>query len=153
MNIKNKMQNLWVRRFFAIAIDFVILMIVMWLIAVIMYPLIIVTGAFFLFNYWLLVAAFVILGYFTYMEGKKGTTIGKKIIKLKVIALNGEMTYEHAFIRNLSKVHWIPLILDVLFGFIEKDPKRKIGFIIKKDSKQRFMDRIANTVVETGKQR
>ena len=43
------------------------------------------------------------------MEGKTSSTIGKRLFKLKVKAKDGDMNYKKAFIRNLSKILWVPL--------------------------------------------
>ncbi|MCE7698852.1 MAG: RDD family protein [Methanobacterium paludis] len=69
------------------------------------------------------------------MEGKDGATLGKIMMKLKVNAADGDMNYKKAFLRNLSKILWIPLVLDVILGFI-------FG-----DSNDRFLDGVSNTVV------
>lgn len=69
------------------------------------------------------------------MEGKWRETLGKRMIRIKVTALEGEMDYKKAFIRNLSKIYWLPLLFDFFIGWI-------IG-----DSKRRFLDKMANTVV------
>jgi hypothetical protein len=45
------------------------------------------------------------------------------------------MSYKKAFIRNLSKILWLPLILDVILGFL-------MG-----DSNDRFLDKVSETYV------
>jgi uncharacterized RDD family membrane protein YckC len=130
-----KMQNFWGRRFLALIIDAVTVTLVLWVISAVIYPLIAVANIFMVLNYWLVLAAFIIVGYFTYMEGKDGATLGKIMMKLKVNAADGDMNYKKAFLRNLSKILWIPLVLDVIFGFI-------FG-----DSNDRFLDGVSNTAV------
>jgi uncharacterized RDD family membrane protein YckC len=130
-----KMQNFWGRRFLALIIDAIIITLVLWVISAVIYPLIAVANIFTVLNYWLVLAAFIIVGYFTYMEGKDGATLGKIMMKLKVNAADGDMSYKKAFLRNLSKILWIPLVLDVILGFI-------FG-----DSNDRFLDGVSNTVV------
>jgi uncharacterized RDD family membrane protein YckC len=56
-------------------------------------------------------------------------------MKLKVKSLNGDMSYRKAFIRNLSKILWLPLIVDLLVGFIFESPRK------------RYLDRLAKTEV------
>lgn len=129
------MQNFWGRRFLALIIDAITITLVLWVISAVIYPLIAATNIFTVLNYWLVLAAFIIVGYFTYMEGKDGATLGKIMMKLKVNAADGDMNYKKAFLRNLSKILWIPLVLDVILGFI-------FG-----DSNDRFLDRVSNTVV------
>jgi uncharacterized RDD family membrane protein YckC len=130
------MQNLWGKRLAALIIDFLIIMIVIWVLSAIIYPLIAVTGIFEILNYWLIVTALIIIGYFTYFEGKIGMTPGKNVMKIKVVADSDEMDYRKAFIRNLSKILWIPLIVDVIAGYAAGN------------SKLRYLDKVAGTDVE-----
>lgn len=129
------MQNLWGKRFAALIIDFLVIMIIMWILSAITYPLIAMANGFSILNYWLILTAIIIIGYFTYFE-EKGETLGKNVMKIKVVADNGEMDYQKAFIRNLSKILWIPLIVDVLAGYVAGN------------SKIRYLDKIAGTDVE-----
>ena len=130
------MQNLWGKRFAALIIDFLIIMIVIWIFSAIVYPLIAQITIYEILNYWLIVAALFIIAYFTYFEGKYSTTPGKNVMKIKVIADNGEMDYKKAFIRNLSKILWLPLIVDIIAGYVAEN------------SKLRYLDIIAGTDVK-----
>ena len=56
--------------------------------------------------------------YFTIFEAKTNKTIGKKMTHLYVSDEEGYMSYKKAFIRNLTKIYWIPLILDILILII-----------------------------------
>jgi uncharacterized RDD family membrane protein YckC len=129
------MQKLLYKRLIALLIDALIITLFLWLIAALVYPMVLLTKTFSIFNNWPLAAAIAIIGYFTYMEGKKGFTIGKETMKIKVIALNDEMDYKRAFIRNLTKIYWFPLIPDFFLGWV-------IG-----DTNRRFFDHIASTQV------
>ncbi len=130
------MQNLWGKRFAALIIDFLIIMIVIWIFSAIIYPLIAQITIYEILNYWLIVAALFIITYFTYFEGKYSTTPGKNAMKIKVIADKGEMDYKKAFIRNLSKILWFPLIVDIIAGYAAGN------------SKLRYLDIIAGTDVK-----
>jgi uncharacterized RDD family membrane protein YckC len=92
-------------------------------------------GIFSFLNYWIFIGAILIIVYFTYMEGKTSSTFGKRLFKLRVEAVKGSMDYKKAFIRNLSKILWLPLILDVILGFL-------MG-----DSNDRFLDKVSETYV------
>jgi uncharacterized RDD family membrane protein YckC len=129
------MEKLWGKRFFALLIDAVAVTLVIWILSALIYPLIAIGGIYGILNYWLILAALMIIGYFTYLEGKFGTTLGKKIVKIKVVADNGNMDYKRAFKRNLSKILWFPLIIDVIAGY-------KTG-----DFKIRYLDKYAGTNV------
>lgn len=129
------MEKLWVKRFAALLIDFFIITLIIWITGALIYPLIAIMGTFYILNYWLVLVVLIIIGYFTYFEGKNGATAGKNILKIKVIADEGQMGYKKALIRNLSKILWIPLILDVLIGWVAGN------------SKLRYLDKIAGTDV------
>jgi uncharacterized RDD family membrane protein YckC len=72
--------------------------------------------------------------YSTLLEGFSGQSIGKHIIGLKVVKINGKkMGYEHAAVRNFGK---ILLPFDIIFGYELKDPRYK-----------RYFDKFAGTTV------
>ena len=129
------MPGLWKKRFVALVVDFLIITLLLYVIVAVIYPVIALTNLYVLFNIWILLAAILIIAYFTYFEGKYGTTPGKSVMKLKTRAIKGDMTYRTAFIRNLSKILWIPLIVDVLIGFARGKPR------------ERYLDRLAKTEV------
>lgn len=130
------MQNLWGKRFAALIIDFLIIILVTWIFSAIVYPLIAVANIFGILNYWLIVTALIVIAYFTYFEGKLGTTPGKNLMKIEVVVDNGKMNYQKAFIRNLSKILVILLIVDILVDYV-------VG-----NSKLRYLDEIAGTDVK-----
>jgi len=129
------MIKLLFKRFEALLIDFLVITLIIWITGALIYPLIVILDIFYILNYWLVLVALITIGYFTYFEGKNGATAGKNILKIKVIADEGQMGYKKALIRNLSKILWIPLILDVLIGFAAGN------------SKLRYLDKIAGTDV------
>ncbi len=129
------MQKLLGKRITALIIDAFAVSLIIWILSALIYPLIALAGAFEILNYWLILAALIIIGYFTYLEGNYSTTFGKTIIRIKVISDEGNMDYRKAFIRNLSKILWIPLIIDLILGYTSGN------------SKIRYMDKIAGTDV------
>jgi uncharacterized RDD family membrane protein YckC len=129
------MENFWGQRFGALLVDIIILTLFMYIISAIIFLLFAQVGIFSALNYWIIIAAIIIIVYFTFMEGKTDSTLGKKIFKLKVISVNGNMGYKKAFIRNLSKIYYFPLIVDVILGYI-------FG-----DSNDRILDKISGTYV------
>ncbi len=143
-------ENLF-RRIVAIVIDGILLAIVYFILAAILFA-----GWFFSGYWWVRNAAYGhlasgafgfgvlslflgILGilYFAFMESYRGATIGKQLMSLKVVGENGEKPLiASALIRNISRIHWVLFLLDLIGGLImEGDPR------------QRFSDRIAKTVV------
>lgn len=129
------MAGLWGKRFAALFVDFIIITLFLWVIIALLYPVIAMANLFALLNVWVPIAAVIIIVYFTYFEGKYSTTPGKNLMKLKIKALKGEMNYKKAFIRSLSKILWLPLILDVIIGLFMSSPKK------------RLLDRLAKTEV------
>lgn len=79
----------------------------------------------------------VALVYFPIME-LNGATFGKGIMNLKVKTKDGtKMTIDKVFIRNISKLYPILLLLDLVAGLVTST-----------DLHQKYSDKIANTTVE-----
>jgi uncharacterized RDD family membrane protein YckC len=132
------MENFWGRRFAALMVDIIILTLFMYIVSSIIFLLFAKLGSFSVLNYWILIGAIIIIVYFTYMDGKTSSTLGKRLLKLRVMAVQGDMNYKKAFIRSLSKILYLPLIVDVLLGFL-------FG-----DSNDRILDKASGTYVVSG---
>ena len=125
------LQEHWIKRLIALFIDAILLGVVLVLISI----------PFAIFAYgwvvWPFVAGAIWLLYAVLLEGSSGhATIGKKVMNLQVVAIDGPMTVEKALIRNISKIHGLLLLLDWLLGFVTQG-----------DPRQRYLDRIARTTV------
>ena len=82
----------------------------------------------------LLVALPFVWAYSAILEGFSGQTLGKRVIGLMAIKIDGKkIGYEHATVRNLGKIF---LPFDVVFGYELNDPR----FI-------RYFDKFAGTTV------
>jgi len=130
-----KMQNLWGKRFTALIIDAFVISLIIWILSALIYPLIGLVGGFGILNYWPILTVLIITGYFTYLEGNYSTTFGKTLMKIRVVSDKDKLNYQKAFIRNLSKILWIPLIIDLIAGYAAGG------------SKIRYLDKIAGTDV------
>jgi len=76
--------------------------------------------------------------YFIIMETMMGATLGKKILGMQVQMTNGsKITFDKSFIRNISKLFAVFLILDWLIGILTPGP----------DPRQKYTDRMAGTTV------
>jgi uncharacterized RDD family membrane protein YckC len=76
--------------------------------------------------------------YFTLLEGFAGQSLGKRLIGLMVVRVDGKrLFYDHAAVRNFSKGFFLLLPFDLLIGLRLKDPK----FI-------RYFDKFAGTTVK-----
>jgi uncharacterized RDD family membrane protein YckC len=129
---ENNLQQHWVRRVIAIAIDSIIVAIATAILGV-------VTDISGIFNWMSLpfVMGLIYVLYFTVAESIYGYTMGKKLVNLKVTLASGKSpSLKNAFIRNISKIHILILLLDTLGGFFTS-----------KDTHQRYIDQIANTTV------
>ncbi len=128
----------WVRRIFAILIDYLIVIITAGIVGFILgfdigpFSLKINT----------ILAIFSVF-YASIMEWMYGATIGKMAMDLKVQSLMGHLDLYKTLLRNLSKVHGLILLVDTI-----------IGMATEGDPRQRFLDRLAETtVVSTPKHR
>ncbi|HWQ19767.1 MAG TPA: RDD family protein [Methanotrichaceae archaeon] len=84
-----------------------------------------------------LVSFLIYLGYYTYLEGTRGQTIGKMVMKIKVVREDGgKIDMNAAFTRNILRV------VDGFFAYL-------IGaiLILRSPKKQRLGDSVAKTVV------
>ncbi len=134
-----RLQEHWFRRLVAIIIDAIIIGIFMGIIS-----LIIGVGVnWFGFSpkllLWSSVSGVIFFLYSAFFEGLRGATIGKMLLKLEVVSVSsaGPMDITKALMRNLSKIHGLLLLLDVI-----------IAFLTDGKPKQRYLDRFAHTTVE-----
>jgi uncharacterized RDD family membrane protein YckC len=120
-------QNHWARRLIAFVIDAVIVTVVLAIIAIVVsIPFIIglsfsstALGAF--PAWWGLslggLIPLVVFLYFFLAEGLYGRTLGKEIMGLRVQRVDGKpMDLRNSFVRNISKIYWVLLLLDVAVG-------------------------------------
>jgi uncharacterized RDD family membrane protein YckC len=86
------------------------------------------------FFIWLAIA----LGYYIVMEAQSGATLGKRVMKLKVVKLEGgaPLDWQASIARNVLR------LIDGLFFYL-------VGAIVVwiSDKKQRLGDKVAGTVV------
>lgn len=62
-------------------------------------------------------ASLILVLYFTFAEGAYGKTVGKHVMGLRVTTDSGQTpTYGTSLLRNISKVYWVFLLLDVIVG-------------------------------------
>jgi len=145
-------QEYWLRRVFAFVIDLLVVSVVEFFIAaVVFFPIFLATGVLFplaslgfflnlLSPLSLLLSGFtalVLLTYFTLAELTYQKTFGKALLGLVVVTIDGTpLNIGRAFVRNVSKVYWLLLLLDLAAGFITPLP-----------AGQKFSDHLVNTNV------
>jgi uncharacterized RDD family membrane protein YckC len=149
-------QNHWARRLIAVIIDSVIVSVVLAIIAaIIAIPFLVGSGfptttsalpawwagwwGFWFGGFWFGgIFSLVLFVYFFLAEGLYGRTIGKGIMGLRVERIDGKaMDFRSSAVRNVSKISWILLFLDVL-----------VGLGMHGEMSQKWSDRFIGTKVE-----
>jgi uncharacterized RDD family membrane protein YckC len=139
----SRLQDHWIRRLIAFIIDSVIVGVGTLIIAgIILIPFILaaaVTGWPLVFNPFIgpfFVGILSVL-YFALLESWFGWTFGKRLMNLRTMRLGGQRpSLDVALVRNISKIYWILVLLDVIIGLATPgDPRQKIS------------DRMADTTV------
>lgn len=94
----------------------------------------ITSGRFFLGEN-LLLFLFIFWIYLTLFEGFAGQSLGKRVIRIRVVRIDGKkLFYDYAAIRNFGKIFLLPV--DLYLGYKTKDPR----FI-------RYFDKFSGTTV------
>lgn len=143
----SKAQDYWLRRFVAFVIDAIIVFVVFYVLVTIIalsaaVPLLfsgVGYGGFvvLLFGTLAILGGVIFILYFTVLEASRGATIGKGMFGLKVKSKTGSNpTLAEAFIRNLSKIYWLLLLLDIV-----------VGLAISKGYQQKYSDTLVGTTV------
>jgi uncharacterized RDD family membrane protein YckC len=139
--------NHWILRLIALIIDSIIAAIP----AYILYTVVLIALAFadpffFVWGTWLLLPLLLgifMLLYYVILDVYWGATIGKRLLGLQVQMVNGsKIAFDKAFIRNISKIFWLFLLLDWLIAVATPGA----------DKRQKYTDRIAGTTVVSTKQ-
>ena len=140
-------QDHWAKRVIAYIIDVAIVSVALYiLLLIVALPAlpVIFSGQTFPFawfwGFWLGgIAPLIVLAYFVLAEALFERTIGKELMGLRVARLdNKRLDLWSSFVRNISKIAFILLILDVA-----------IGLGTHGDGRQKYSDRYIGTVVET----
>ncbi|ADP78071.1 RDD domain containing protein [Methanothermus fervidus DSM 2088] len=132
------------KRFIAFVIDAVFVTIIVWLLALIFYPLIVASKLYPIYNYWIVVLIAITLAYFTYFEKNFGKTIGKNLQNLEVVSKEKDLTYKQTLLRNISKILWFPVIFDVIIAWIVKSKSIRILDEISKTEVRCIDERSSN---------
>ena len=113
-------QGYWLRRLVALIVDGAIIAVVLGVIFAVAAASFFFGGfgamTFFFGAFTILVGVLLIL-YFPLTESMWGASLGKRILGLKVVSKRGtNPTFVEAFVRNISKIYWLLLLLDVIIG-------------------------------------
>ena len=135
-------QEYWFQRFIAYVIDSVLVFVVVGVIAVLLaIPIFFISGpaamAAMLTGVFSFVAGIFLVLYFTVTESVTGASLGKRMMGLAVKAKGGQKpTFVEALARNVSKIYWVLLLLDII-----------VGLATTKEYTQKFSDRMVGTSV------
>lgn len=124
------LQEHWVRRFFAFLIDIVIVAVVGLFIAI---PFVFLNWAWWFSGFFWGLIWFV---YAVLLETVFAGTVGKKLVALRVVAIDRNLDVVHTVVRNVSKIFGLVLLVDLI-----------LGWAMQGDPRQRFFDRLARTTV------
>lgn len=136
-----KAQEYWVWRLVAIIIDWVAVYVVLGILLLLIALPAFLAGGGVLFAavagpvaaLWGIVFVF----YFSVTESMWGASLGKHLFNLKVRSKTGaNPTFGEAFVRNISKVYWLLLLLDVI-----------VGLAVTKGYQQKYSDHLMGTTV------
>ena len=147
--------NHWLFRVLAAVIDSIITLIpgyiIYWIISGILWPVPAYVGwwAWGWAPWWAtwlllpLIFGLIYVVYSAFLDTSWGATVGKRVLGLQVRMVNGsKVTFNAAFIRNISKIFWPFLLLDWIVGIATPGPDRR----------QKYTDRMAGTTVVSVKQ-
>ncbi len=124
------LQEHWIRRLFAFAIDAAIIFAIGLIVAI---PLSFLTWAWYwIGGYW----GTIWFVYSMLLEAVFGATIGKRLVSLRVVAIDGNLNIVHTLVRNISKVFGLVFLVDLI-----------VGGVTQGDPRQRLFDRLARTTV------
>ena len=139
-------QQYWVKRLVAYIIDSVILSVVLGAVfSIIAFPIMGfgVGGPFYNpysmlgFGVFPLLSGVISVLYFSYTESRFGGSLGKSLMGLKVTKDDGQtLTMDKAFTRNISKIYWALLLLDLI-----------VGLATGTDYRKKFTDKYTETIV------
>lgn len=135
-------QQYWLERIVAFVIDAIVVYVVLGILAAAFaLPVFFIGGvaamAAMIAGVFSFVAGIVLVAYFTLAESHSGTSLGKWAMGLVVRSKTGRNpTLVEAFTRNISKIYWLLLLLDVV-----------VGLATTKEYTQKLSDRFAGTYV------
>jgi len=75
--------------------------------------------------------------YSAFFEYKWGATIGKMIMGLRVVSIQGKLELPNAMIRNITKIYTLLLLIEFIVTLVVETT----------DAHQRYLDKLAKTTV------
>lgn len=122
------LQEHWLKRFVAILVDFVIVYMPLWFLFDIIGVRYLLVGS---------MSGIVLFVYAVVFDLGAGGTPGKMLVHMRAVPLVGRMSGGQAFMRNISKVFPVLLLLDWVIGMA----------VDTHDPRQKWTDQVAKTSV------
>jgi hypothetical protein len=123
------LQEHWLRRFVAIVIDSLIVYLPMSV-------LVSILGGWHWYSVWWWAGALLFV-YATLFDSAVGGTVGKLLMRLKVVPLSGQLNTSQALMRNFTKIFGPILLVDWIIGMA----------VDTHDPRQKWTDQLARTSV------
>ena len=117
------------RRAAAYILDFFVVSAFMWIISYILFLFVNFVNIFEIYHYFIFVLPIIQILYFTILEKVNNATVGKRLMYIEVDSVYGDLNYKQTFIRNISKIFWFIIIIDLLIGVIAKKNDRFLSYI------------------------
>lgn len=110
-------MTIFARRVIAYVIDFLVISAFMWILSFFLFGILGPKNVYQAYKYFTWLIPILGLAYFILSEKMAGASIGKAIMRLEVKSRNGaNISWLQAIVRNLTKIYWVPIIFDWLFG-------------------------------------
>ena len=135
-------QSYWLKRVLAFVIDAIIVGVILVVVAIfVAIPTFVFSGTAGLTSVFAgvfsVLAGLILFFYFIVAEVTRGATVGKGAMHLRVVGPNGgNPTLIQSLVRNVSKIYWVLLLLDVV-----------LGLATSKQYTQKLSDRLVGTSV------
>ena len=111
------MATVFSKRIIAYILDFFLVSAIMWLFSYILFRIMTPMDTYNVYQYFIYVVPVFIFVYFVLCEKLFGASVGKGIMNLQVKSKNGaRISWAQSIVRNLTKIYWVPIIFDWLFG-------------------------------------
>lgn len=125
------LQYHWVRRFVAIVLDAIFVVIPVFVIMSLL--------SWFFGGLWLFtgIGGVALFLYSALFEYAMGATIGKAVLGLKVVSTRGKLDLPDALLRNITKIYVLLLLIEFVVSLVVETT----------DAHQRYMDKLAKTTV------
>ena len=126
------MASMFTRRVVAYILDLFVVSSFMWIVSDLLAIFFNPYNMYTVYVYFPYVVPVLIIVYFSVLEKKKGATVGKALMFLRVVSRNGrQISWTQAVLRNLTKIYWVPIIFDWAIGRLLKRNDRILGVFTK----------------------